>query len=155
VAELNLQSERTRKPPGITGAADRRDRTKRLAPARAETQELEARHEREAAERALHAEAVAAIERDSEALRVRLDEKKTKERDALQADLRERERRIEETRQLVLRLMGESSTLRNQLAQIDEYLAAIDRDAARSRKEEEVRFRRPGAAHAGRGRIVR
>ncbi len=37
----------------------------------------------------------------------------------------------------VLRLLGEASTLRNQLAQIDEYLAAIERDAARSRKEEE------------------
>ena len=135
VAELNLQSERTRSRLELQarqiGAID-----ERLAAGEAETQELEARHEREAAERALHAEAVAAIERDSEALRVRLDEK-TKERDALQADLRERERRIEETRQLVLRLMGESSTLRNQLAQIDEYLAAIDRDAARSRKEEE------------------
>ena len=39
--------------------------------------------------------------------------------------------------QQVLRLLGEASTLRNQLAQIDEYLAAIERDTARARKEEE------------------
>ncbi len=44
---------------------------------------------------------------------------------------------IEGSRQQVLRLMGEASTLRNQLAQIDEYLAAMERDSARARKEEE------------------
>ena len=59
------------------------------------------------------------------------------ERDELQNDLRERERGIEASRQQVLRLLGEASTLRNQLAQIDEYLAAMERDSARSRKEEE------------------
>ena len=37
----------------------------------------------------------------------------------------------------MLRLLGEASTLQNQLAQIDEYLAGIERDAARARKEEE------------------
>ena len=45
--------------------------------------------------------------------------------------------RLEAARQHVLRLLGEASTLRNQLAQIDEYLAAMERDAARARKEEE------------------
>ena len=44
---------------------------------------------------------------------------------------------IEESRQQVLRLLGEASALQNQLAQIDEYLAAIERDSVRSRKEEE------------------
>jgi hypothetical protein len=52
-------------------------------------------------------------------------------------NLRGRERTIEQSRQLVLRLLGEASTLRNQLAQIDEYLAAMERDSARARKEEE------------------
>ena len=33
--------------------------------------------------------------------------------------------------------MGEASSLRNQLAQIDEFLAAVDRDTARSKKEED------------------
>ena len=44
---------------------------------------------------------------------------------------------LESARQQVLRLLGEASALRNQLAQADEYLAAMERDAARSRKEEE------------------
>ncbi len=108
----------------------------RLAAGEVETQQLEARHQLETAELALHAQAVASIEGESQALRARLDQK-TNERDALQSDLRERERGIETARHQVLRLMGEASTLRNQLAQIDEYLAATDRDSARARKEEE------------------
>jgi chromosome segregation protein len=135
VAELNLESERTRGRLELQakqiGAID-----DRLSAGDAETQELEARHEREAAELALAGLAVAAIERESESLRARLDEK-TQERDALQRDLRERERGLEQSRIQVLRLLGDSSTLRNQLAQLDEYLAAIERDASRSRKEEE------------------
>ena len=38
----------------------------------------------------------------------------------------------------MLRLLGEASTLKNQLAQIDEYLLAIERDTARSKREEET-----------------
>src|SRR5204863_3428421 len=101
-----------------------------------ETQELESRQQREAGELEVHAQAVAAIEQERDSLRGRLDAK-TQERDTVQTDLRERERGIETARHQVLRLLGEASTLRNQLAQIDEYLAAIERDASRSRKEEE------------------
>ena len=46
--------------------------------------------------------------------------------------MRERERAIEAGRQLILRLLGEASTLKNQLAQIDEYLAGIERETARA-----------------------
>jgi chromosome segregation protein len=52
--------------------------------------------------------------------------------------VREREKAIEAGRQVILRLLGEASTLKNQLAQIDEYLAGIDRETARSTREEEV-----------------
>jgi chromosome segregation protein len=135
VAELNLESERTRgrlelQAKQIAAIDDR------LSAGETETQELEARHEREAAELATAGLAVAAIEQESESLRARLEEK-TQERDALQRDLRERERGLEQSRTQVLKLLGDSSALRNQLAQLDEYLAAIERDAARSRKEEE------------------
>jgi chromosome segregation protein len=135
VAELNLESERTRgrlelQAKQIAAIDDR------LAKGETETQELEVRHQHELAELEIAAQAVAAIEQESEAMRVRLNEK-TRERDALQVDLRERERGLEQSRIEVLKLLGESSTLRNQLAQLDEYLAAIERDAARSRKEEE------------------
>ena len=37
-----------------------------------------------------------------------------------------------------MRLLGEASTLKNQLAQIEEYLAGIDRENARSMREERV-----------------
>jgi chromosome segregation protein len=135
VAELNLESERTRgrlelQAKQIAAIDDR------LAAGETETQQLESRHERESAELAIAAQAVAAIDLETEAMRARMIEK-TRERDALQVDLRDRERGLEQSRMQVLRLLGESSTLRNQLAQLDEYLAAIERDAARSRKEEE------------------
>jgi chromosome segregation protein len=44
---------------------------------------------------------------------------------------------IEEARTSVLRLVGEASTLRNQVVQIDEYLAAIERDTMRTRRDED------------------
>ncbi len=135
VAELNLESERTR------GRLESQAKQiggieQRLAQGEAETQDLDARHQRETAELETHLQSAAEIEQASATLRGHLDAK-TQERDALQTDLRARERGIEQSRQQVLRLLGEASTLKNQLAQIDEYLAAIERDAARSRKEEE------------------
>ena len=60
------------------------------------------------------------------------------QREALQASVRERERAIETGRQVILRLLGEASTLKNQLAQIEEYLAGIERETARSTREEQV-----------------
>ncbi len=52
--------------------------------------------------------------------------------------MRERETAIETGRQAILRLLGEASTLKNQLAQIDEYLAGIERDTARAQREEQT-----------------
>ncbi|HXA51067.1 MAG TPA: hypothetical protein VNV86_12210, partial [Candidatus Acidoferrum sp.] len=59
------------------------------------------------------------------------------QREGLQQKVRERERAIEAARQVILRLLGEASTLKNQLAQIDEYLAGIDRETARATREEQ------------------
>jgi chromosome segregation protein len=59
-------------------------------------------------------------------------------REVLQGRVRDREKALETGRAAVLRLMGEASTLRNQLAQIDEYLAGIERETARARREEEA-----------------
>ncbi len=135
VSELNIEAERTR------GRLEMQARQigvidERLAAGEAETQSLESRHQAETAELESHAVIVAELEGESASLRARLEEK-TRERDVLQNELRGRERIIEQSRQQVLRLMGEASTLRNQLAQIDEFLAAIERDSARARKEEE------------------
>ena len=135
VAELNVEAERTRGRLELQakqiGAIE-----ERMAAGETETQELDARHQRESAELATHAQTVAAIERETAAARQRLEEK-TQQRDQIQSNLRGREQSLEAARQQVLRLLGEASALRNQLAQADEYLAAMDRDAARARKEEE------------------
>ena len=135
VAELNLESERTRGRLAMQakqiGALE-----ERMGAGETETRDLDGRYERESAELAAHLETVAAIERDGLDARLRLDAK-SRERDALQTHLRERERSLESARQAVLRLLSEASGLRNQLAQADEYLAAMERDALRARKEEE------------------
>ena len=60
------------------------------------------------------------------------------QRESLQAKVQEREKAIETGRQAILRVLGEASTLKNQLAQIEEYLAGIDRETARSTREEET-----------------
>src|SRR5579863_4161535 len=136
VAELNLESERTRGRLELQakqiGSID-----ERLTAGETETQELEARQQREQAELEVHAQAMAQLEADSVAAHEQM-QAKTLERDGLQRDLHERERGIEGSRQQVLKLLGEASSLRNQLAQIDEYLAAMERDSARAHKEEEA-----------------
>ena len=136
VAELNLESERTRgrlelqaKQIGAIG--------ERLTANETETQDLEARRQQQQSELDVHAQNIASLDAESASLRERLLAKTT-ERDALQSDLRGRERGLEGARMRVLQLLGEVSTLRNQVVQIDEYLAAIDRDSARARKEEEI-----------------
>ena len=135
VAELNVESERTRGRLQLQarqiGAIE-----DRMAAGENETRDLDARHQADSAELAGHLETIAAIETETAAAR-RLLDAKAQERDALQGHLRERERSLEGARQQVLRLLGEASALRNQLAQADEYLAAMERDAARARKEEE------------------
>lgn len=85
----------------------------------------------------LEALAAQAAELDREAALVqeRLTAKGA-ERDALRRSLEERVRALEAGRQKVLRLLGEASSLRNQLAKLDEYLAAVERDAARTRQDE-------------------
>jgi len=136
VAELNLEAERTRGRLEMQakqiGALD-----ERLAVGETETQNLEARVESEQAEFERHTVALLQLEAESTAARETL-QAKTTERDSLQNDLHEGERAIEASRQQVLRLLGEASTLRNQLAQIDEYLAAIERDSARCKRDEEA-----------------
>jgi chromosome segregation protein len=136
VADLNLESERTRgrleSQAKQIGAFD-----ERLATGETESQALEARREREQADLDNHIQQVTALEGEMTSLRERL-QAKTAERDALQTNLRQRERTIEDTRTLVLRLVGEASTLRNQVVQIDEYLAAIERDSSRTRRDEDT-----------------
>lgn len=135
VAELNLEAERTR------GRLELQARQigaieERLSAGETETQELDARHQAEAAELAAYTTAIRQLEQEALAAHDALDAK-ARDRDALQATSREREAALELARQQVLRLMSEASSLRHQLVQTDEFLASIDRDATRARREEE------------------
>ncbi len=132
---LNLESERTRGRLELQ-AKQIGSIEERLTAGETETQQLDARQQKEQADLEIHRAAVAELEAEGGAVRERLLSKTT-ERDEAQADLRTREREIELSRQQVLKLLGEASTLRNQLAQIDEYLASMERDGARSRRDEE------------------
>ena len=80
---------------------------------------------------------------------------KNRLREELQATVREREKAIEASRTAVLRLLGEVSTLRNQLAQMNEYLAGIERETARVAERRADCRRRAGAAGHGARRAFR
>jgi chromosome segregation protein len=136
LAELNLELERTR------GRLDYQAKQiasieQRLAHGESESQEIDSRAGRVREELEIHRRNVAEHDTQTEAARQRLDAK-ARERDSLQGSLGERERGLESSRQAVLRLLGEASSLRNQLAQIDAYVAALDRDSAKAQKEEQT-----------------
>ncbi|MFB3828766.1 MAG: chromosome segregation protein SMC [Bryobacteraceae bacterium] len=135
-SELSVESERTRgrlesqvKECGVI--------EQRIAQAERESQELDSRLQRLEQELSAQRQGLDQLEQEIGRSRERMQEK-NQQRDALQVRVRERERNIEAGRQAVLRLLGEASTLRNQLAQIDEYLAGIERETQRSAREEQT-----------------
>ena len=136
LAECQVEAERTRgrlesqvKESGVI--------EQRIAQAERESQELEGRLGRIAADLEAHQQQVAALEQQIAGSRQRMLEK-NRLREELQAAVRDREQAIEASRTAVLRLLGEISTLRNQLAQMNEYLAGIERETARVQKEEQA-----------------
>ena len=135
LAAFQVEAERTRgrleAQVRETGAIE-----ERIAQGEREAQELEARSGVLAAERDTHAAAVGEMDGQITGARQRMIEK-SQTRDQLQARVEQQEKSIEDGRIAVLRLIGETSTLQNQLAQIDEYLAGIERETARVNKEEE------------------
>jgi chromosome segregation protein len=108
----------------------------RLTQHAAEVQSLMQRLEELQADLASFAQRLIELDAQTEQARTALNQK-GQERDALQNHLRERERAIEAARQQVLRLLGEASSLRNQLAHSDQYIAGLERDMARSQREAE------------------
>ncbi len=135
LADLNLTLERTR---GRLESQTRQIASidQRLAQGETESREMESRFARLGEESAAHRKALAEVDQQAGAARERL-ERKNQEREQIQRALSERERAIEGSRQHVLRLLGEASSLRNQLAQIDAFLTAIERDTAKALKEEQ------------------
>ena len=136
LSEKNVEAERTRgrlaSQVKESGAIEQR-----IAQAEKESQELGVRLETLDQEIANHKKNLDALEAQTAQSRDRMIEI-NQQREALQGKVRERERAIEAGRQLILRLLGEASTLKNQLAQIDEYLAGIERETARSTREEQI-----------------
>jgi chromosome segregation protein len=136
LSEKNVEAERTRgrlaSQVKESGAIEQR-----IAQAEKESQDLAARLETLDQEIANHKKNLDALEGQTAQSRDRMIEI-NQQRETLQTKVRERERAIEQGRQLILRLLGEASTLKNQLAQIEEYLAGIERETARSTREEQV-----------------
>src|SRR5207248_2949905 len=136
LSELHLDQERTR------GKLDYQAKQiggieHRLTQGENESQELDRRHIHHQQELERHLIVLADLEQQVETARAHLNAKSA-DRERLQQALQERARALETGRQQVLRLLGETSTLKNQLAQVDEYLSAVERDTGRSQREEET-----------------
>jgi chromosome segregation protein len=136
LSQQNVEAERTR---GRLEAQVKESGAieQRIAQSEKESQDLGVWLDKLDAEIAGHKQNVDGLEAQIAQARERMLEI-NQQREALQAKVREREKSIEGGRQVILRLLGEASNLKNQLAQIDEYLAGIDREMARSAREEQV-----------------
>jgi chromosome segregation protein len=136
LAERQVEAERTR---GRLAAQVKESGSieQRIAQNEKDTQDLGVRLDALDEEIGGHKKNVEALEAQIAQARERMTEI-NQQREGLQVKVRERERAIESGRQVILRLLGEASTLKNQLAQIDEYLAGIDRETARATREESV-----------------
>ncbi|MDP9171397.1 MAG: chromosome segregation protein SMC, partial [Acidobacteriota bacterium] len=136
LAAMNVEAERTkgRLESQVREAASIEQRMTR---AEEETGDLEGRLQKSEAERATLAQSVAELECNMHEVRNGLMEK-NRVRDEIQVRVREAERTIDSSRGVILRLLGEASTIRNQLAQAETYLAGIERERTRVQKEEET-----------------
>ncbi len=109
----------------------------RMARGEAEIQDLDQRLGQSGEQLRAHRATVAEFEQRTSAARTRMIER-NELRETLQGRLRDRQRAMETTRVSVLRLLGEASTLKNQLAQIGEYLAGVERERVRAERESEA-----------------
>jgi chromosome segregation protein len=136
LAEKQVETERTR---GRLESQVKESGSieQRIAHNENESQELGLRLDALDLETAAHKTGVDSLEGEIARTRERMTQI-NQQRESLQQTVRERERAIEGGRQVVLRLLGEAGTLKNQLAQIEEYLAGIDRENARGMREEQV-----------------
>ncbi|MBK5292404.1 MAG: chromosome segregation protein SMC [Acidobacteriia bacterium] len=136
LAGLRLEAERTR------GRLESQAREignidARLAQGETDAQAIDQQQADVAAELQAHGQRLMELEQQVEEARAQLDAK-NKERESLQSGLRERENAIEAGRQQVLRLLGEASSLKNQLAQAETYLESLERDRCRISREEQM-----------------
>ena len=136
LADLQVEQERTR------GKMDNQAQQigaieNRLTQGETEAQELERRQAELRQQLENHLKLVAELEAQTESARDRLAAKAA-EREQLQQALEDSSEKLETGRQNVLRLLGEASALKNQLAQIAEFLAGVERDTTRCQREEQI-----------------
>ena len=136
LAEKNVEAERTR---GRLEAQVKESGAieQRIAQGETETREIGVRLGALGEEIAGHRQSVGLLEGQIGEARARMLEI-NQQREALQTKMQERQKAIEASRQTILRLLGEASTLKNQLAQIQEYLAGVERETLRSSREEQT-----------------
>jgi chromosome segregation protein len=134
LAAMNVESAKTR---GRLESQVREAASieQRMSGADRETANLEQQIEQNSAERAALAVVVEGLEKEIQSLRAGLMDK-NRTRDEVQARIRQSEQTIDGSRHLILRLLGEASGIRNQIAQADTYLSGIERERARLQKEE-------------------
>ena len=139
LGELRVDQERTR---GRleSQAAQIATIEKRLTEGEAEGQGLAVRQQESEGLLERQMGTLAELDAQTEIVRQKLAATNT-ERERLQQQLQEHSRRLEAGRQQELRLLGEASTLKNQITQIEGYLAANERDTARVGIDEETAAR--------------
>jgi len=135
LADLQLEAERTR------GRLEFQVRQieqigQRLSAGQVEERELARQEQEGRTELTQQSVELTALELERQSARALLDAK-SQERQGAQARLTERERGLETTRQEVIRLLGESSGLKNRIAQAEVQQTSADRESVRARAEEQ------------------
>ena len=135
LADLHVEAERAR------GKLEYQTRQiegfeKRLASGEGEALTLERQEAERAAELEGQTAELAALDSELAASREELDARAA-DRQHAQIELSEQERSLEAARQSVLRLLGESSALKNRITQMETQAASAERERARAQSEEE------------------
>ena len=136
LAEMNMEAERAK---GKLESQVREAASieQRMTRADQENGELENRQVQIDKERSALTESLATLEESMQELRSGLIEK-NEARDQIVARVRESEKTIEASRSVILRLLGEASNIKNQIAQADTWLAGIARERERVTREESL-----------------
>ena len=134
LADLNVEAERARAKLEYQ-AKQIEQIDQRLAAFDREVHTIEQQQQERAHELEQHAAEWETLEAEHSDKRAELDAK-ANERQLAQNRHIEQERSLEAARQRVLRILGESSTLKNRITQVEAQLAAAARDSARAQEEE-------------------
>lgn len=135
LSELRLEMERSK---GRLDAqtAQIAAMEERLAQGETEIREIETRLRQLETEHQTQTAAVVLLEQQREELTRALG-LKTSERNQRREEVQRGQEALESGRRRLLELLGESSNLKNQLAQVTEYLSGLEREESRLRREEQ------------------